>query len=65
MKKYKIAVSWGMSAELEIEADSLQSAIDEVYDDPDLPQGEYISCSFEVNEEFTEYLNGEKIDEKI
>jgi len=62
MKKYKIAVDWEMYGEIEIEADSLEEAIQiAIEDNPSipLPEGEYIDGSWKVNEKMSRYLNGE------
>lgn len=59
-KKYKIPVYWTMVAEMEIEAETLHDAIEMAYDDCDLPKGEYLDSSFEVNEDCVYIINGEK-----
>jgi hypothetical protein len=60
--KYKISCTWMMSAEIEIEADSSEEAIQKAYDETGLPEdGEYVSSSFEVDEE-VELINESKKD---
>ena len=56
-KVYKVFVEWIMVGEYDIEASSLEEAID-IANDQDLPDGEYLSDSFEVNEELTRDMNG-------
>lgn len=51
MKTYKIGVVWQMYGYVEVEADSLVEAINEVQDDPLPDNGEYIEGSFEVDVE--------------
>ena len=49
--KYKIPVSWTMVADMEIEADSLDEAIEKA-EEANLPDdAEYCDSSFEVNTE--------------
>lgn len=61
MKTFKIPVYWTESAEIDIEANSLEEAIEIVqYQYPNLPkEHEYIDGSFEVNEEVARELNDE------
>ena len=64
-KKYKIPVWWSMSGTVEIEADSLEEAIDKAETDSDISLPEdsyYIDDSWEVNrdEDMINYLNKEK-----
>lgn len=52
MKTYKVAVEWSLFGETEVEANSLEEAIQHVKDNLDdipLPQGEYIDGSFAIN----------------
>ena len=52
MKTYKVAVEWSLFGETEVEANSLEEAIQYVKDNLDdipLPQGEYIDGSFDIN----------------
>ena len=51
MKTYKIGVVWQMYGYVEVEADSLVAAINEVQDAPLPDNGEYIEGSFEVDVE--------------
>ena len=62
MAKFRVAVEWSMYGEVEVDADTLQEAIEKVEDDLDmpLPEGEYIDDSFVVNSEFSEFLAKEK-----
>lgn len=48
--KFKLPVQWMMTADMEIEADTLSEAIAKAGDAP-LPDGEYLDSSFEVNHE--------------
>jgi hypothetical protein len=52
MKTYKIPVVWQMMGTVEVQAESLDDAVDKVLDtDVPLPEdGEYIEDSFEVDE---------------
>lgn len=52
MKTYKIPVVWQMMGTVEVQAESLDDAVDKVLDtDVPLPEdGEYIEASFEVDE---------------
>ena len=69
MKKWKIPVVWQMAGIVEIEADSLEEAIDlaEV-DDVSLPDGSYIDDSFEVDDigedEIRSLYNNDEPDEE-
>lgn len=63
MKKYTIAVEWSNCAEIEVEADSLEEALkmaDEEGVGMTTQNKEYIDGSFQVNEEFSKYLNSEE-----
>ena len=61
MKKFVIPVQWIMFADVEIEADSLNEAIDIVnLQYPELPEGEYVDDSFEVNKELVYEMNNEQ-----
>ena len=52
MKKQRVAVNWQMCGYIEVEADSLEEAMDKVNDDPDnysLPYDSYyVDGSFEL-----------------
>jgi len=51
--KYFIPVSWEMSGLIEVEADSLQDAYDDLQANSDhhkLPEGSYVDSSFRVDE---------------
>ena len=49
MKTYKIPVVWTMMAYVEVEAESLDEAINEVMNAPLPDNGEYLEDSFEVD----------------
>ena len=54
--KHKVYFQWIMCDEIEIEADSIEKAIEMVEEDDTLTEdckGEYVDYSFEVNEEAT------------
>lgn len=62
MPKFTIAVTWEMAGEFEVEADTLEQAIEMVEDDDDTyavdkADGEYVDDSFKVNKEFCEGIN--------
>lgn len=54
MPKFKLPVTWSVCAEVEVEADSLQDAVDrfdELTDHIPLPESpEYVDGSFELSE---------------
>lgn len=57
---YQIDVSWTETGTIMMEADNLDSAIKkakETLDDIDLPKGEYLDNSFQVDEETTRLIN--------
>jgi len=57
MKTYNVAVFWMMSATVEVEAKSLEDAM-EAARDIDIPtDGEYMNDSLEVDEHWTEEAN--------
>jgi|LakMenE18May11ns_1017448.scaffolds.fasta_scaffold9721213_1 hypothetical protein len=49
MKTYKVPVVWTMMAYVEVEAESLDEAINEVMNAPLPDNGEYLEDSFEVD----------------
>jgi len=51
--KHKIPVTWTVNATLEIEADSLEQAIEKAGKVP-LPEGEYMDGSFEIRHDLIE-----------
>ncbi|HUX80367.1 MAG TPA: hypothetical protein VMW10_11600 [Alphaproteobacteria bacterium] len=59
-KKFLIAVEWSDCAEIEVEANSLEEAL-KIADKEGVSMAtqnkEYIGGSFQVNEEFSKYLN--------
>lgn len=49
MPKFKIPVVWQMVGKIEIEADTLEDAVQKVHDSTvPLPDGDYLEDSFEV-----------------
>ena len=62
MKKiYKIAVSWQVCGEVDIEATSIEEAL-RIADQDDIPlpiDNRYIDASWEVDEEVSKILNDE------
>ncbi len=50
MKTYKVPVVWTMMAYVEVEAESLDEAINEVMNAPLPDNGEYLEDSFEVDQ---------------
>jgi len=55
--KYKIACWWSVSGEMEIEANSLDEAINKAYDEA-LPEFiDYIDDSFQIDIDYTNELN--------
>jgi hypothetical protein len=59
MSNFKVAVSWSVFGEMNIEAETLEDAIRIAQDDTQipLPEGEYIDGSFNVDAEMSEELN--------
>jgi hypothetical protein len=60
MPKFKVACSWTMIDEFEVEADTLEEAICKVEDNENnaFPlKGEYLDDSFEINHDVTQELN--------
>jgi hypothetical protein len=62
LKKYIIPVQWMMSDEFEVEAYSLEEAI-EIAKRMPLTRGEYVDDSFEINEDLLLILNPHASDE--
>ena len=52
MPKFLVDVEWVMTAQVEVEAEGLDSAIDQATDGS-LPKGEYMPGSFAVQEDVT------------
>ena len=53
-RKFKVVVEWLVSATVEVEAESIEQAIEDVGARPDLPdEGSYVDGSWRVIEEFT------------
>lgn len=60
--KYRLAVDWEVFGEIEIEANSLEEAIQiGIEDNPpiSLPESNYIDGSWKINEEMSKFLNKE------
>lgn len=62
LKRYVIPVQWMMSDEFEVEAYSLEEAI-EIAKQMPLTRGEYVDDSFEINEDLLLMLNPHVSDE--
>jgi len=59
-KVYKIAVTWQAFGEVEMEANSLEEALDKAEADPDkisLPEANYVDESFRVDRNMSKYIN--------
>ena len=56
MSIYNIPVSWSVYTEFEVEANSLKEAIS-LANKMEMPMGEYIDGSYEINNEFIESVN--------
>lgn len=56
MPKFRIPVSWRLSAVMEIEADNLIDACNKAWDE-DLPEGDYVDDSFEADSYWAEQEN--------
>ena len=61
MKKFKIAVSWEVYGDVEIEAETLTEAVNIAENDDNipLPEPNYIDGSFIVDAEMSKELNGD------
>jgi hypothetical protein len=63
MRKYKIAVTWAVCGEAEVEANTLEEAIRKVEENENdefpiaMFDGEYVDDSFEINQQCTKELN--------
>jgi len=59
MPKYKVYVEWISTAIVEVEADCLESAIDEVNNNDSLipTEGDYLDGSLDINEEISRQMN--------
>lgn len=59
MPKYKVYVEWMTTATVEVEANSLNEAIEKIdLDDSLIPtEGDYVDGSLEINYEISDYLN--------
>jgi hypothetical protein len=55
--KFKVPVVWMMEATVEVEADTLEEAVQRVKDDDNLPPGQYIQQTFEVVDGLLEDIN--------
>lgn len=57
-KKFIVCTEWVMVANVEVEAETLEEAKAQVWKMDGLPDdGEFLSGSFDVNDEFTEEAN--------
>lgn len=59
MPTFKVAVEWAVYSEVEVEAETLEEAIN-LAESPDFPlplNPEYVDGSFNVNLEVTEFIN--------
>ena len=61
MKTYKVACTWEVCGELEINANSLEEAVNIAEEDDNLPlpEASYIDGSFRTDKEMSEHLNKE------
>jgi len=59
MKTYKIAATWEVCGEIEVEANSLKKALDKAEKDDEisLPEANYVDGSFRIDREMSKYLN--------
>lgn len=59
MPKYKVYVEWVSTAIVEVEADCLESAIDEVNSNDSLipTEGDYLDGSLDINQEISRQMN--------
>ena len=64
MPKYKVYVEWVVTTTVEVEADCLESAIDEVNNNDSLipAEGDYLSGSLVINEEISRQMNKHLMD---
>lgn len=60
MRQYKLPVTWTMTGEVQVKANSLEGAIELAVKQP-LPQGTYLTDSFEVVEDFIENTEEEPV----
>lgn len=58
-KFYRIPCTWQEYGVMEIEATSLEEAVEIAESESRLPDGSYVEASFEVNHEMLEFFNGE------
>jgi len=63
MKKYRIPCYWEQYGEIEVEAKSLEEALDLACgpETPLPPEGTYIEGSFTINYDMVEALNDERL----
>lgn len=50
MKTFRIPCNWTMYGLMEVEADNLEEAIQMAYDATNLPDGDYLTDSFDVDQ---------------
>ena len=63
MPLFKIPVTWTLGAFVEVEADDFESALEKDIDIPDDRDGEYQDDSFEINYDYAEELEQQRLDE--
>jgi hypothetical protein len=56
MPKYRIPFAWSMFAIVEVEAENVDDAIQQV-EDANLPEGSYVEGSFEIDHDYLHCLN--------
>mgnify|MGYP000668045618 CR=1 FL=1 len=59
MKKYKIPISWEIGSELEIEANSIEEALEKAQNEELPSNGEYIDGSYEIWDDVAREINEE------
>ena len=60
MKKFKVQVYWQLSSTLDIEAETLEQAFQKAREYNGLPtDSDYVSDSFEVDEEVSDMMNSQ------
>jgi hypothetical protein len=61
-KTFKVAVSWEVCSEVEIEADSIEQALKEAKDSelPSPEKWDYVDGSWRVDSDMSKYLNNIK-----
>jgi hypothetical protein len=62
MPRFAIPINWSMYATMYVEADDLDHAID-IANQQDIPDGEYVDGSWEIDDYFAREINAELIEE--